>query len=159
MSGDADLYDRDFVAWTEAQAAELRAAAGARVNLPIDWENVAEEIESLGNNNKRELASRLTTIIEHLLKLRWLPAEDPAGGWRKTVRRERKEVEGLLKQSPSLRRHVPEMILDAQRFAVDDVRDELLARREMSEADVTRMQAEMFLPEQVLEIWWPERIA
>lgn len=41
MTADADLHDRDFVAWTEAQAAKLRAAAAAHVNLPLDWGNLA----------------------------------------------------------------------------------------------------------------------
>ena len=49
------LYDEDFVRWTEEQAAALRRAkslrpAGSRgSNLPLDWENLAEEIESLGS--------------------------------------------------------------------------------------------------------------
>jgi Domain of unknown function DUF29 len=53
MSESADLYERDFVAWTEEQAARIRAAAGTQLNLPIDWENVAEEIESLGRSDAR----------------------------------------------------------------------------------------------------------
>jgi Domain of unknown function DUF29 len=50
------LYDEDLVRWSEQQAAALRraksmppAAAGVS-NLPLDWENLAEEIESLGKN-------------------------------------------------------------------------------------------------------------
>ena len=44
-----DLYDEDFVAWSERQAALLRRrAAGELVNdAEIDWTNVAEEIEAL----------------------------------------------------------------------------------------------------------------
>ncbi len=68
MSQGADLYEREFVEWTEEQAARIRAAAGTHPNLLIDWEHVAEEIESLGRSDARELQSRLTTIIEHLLK-------------------------------------------------------------------------------------------
>ena len=48
MSG---LYDQDLVLWTEEQARELRVAANAGWNAPIDWENVAEEIESWANPN------------------------------------------------------------------------------------------------------------
>jgi hypothetical protein len=36
-------YDVDFYAWTRDQAAKLRAAAAAGSNLPVDWENLAEE--------------------------------------------------------------------------------------------------------------------
>jgi hypothetical protein len=55
MSENADLYERDFVAWTEEQAGRIRAAAGTHSNLPIDWERVAEEIEDLGKSDAREL--------------------------------------------------------------------------------------------------------
>ena len=60
MSGSAaQLYDEDFVRWTEQQAAALRQAAGLDVNLPLDWENLAEEIDSLGRSLKHELRSRV----------------------------------------------------------------------------------------------------
>ena len=42
------LYEQDFVRWTEQQARAIRDASTARINLPFDWENVAEEIDSLG---------------------------------------------------------------------------------------------------------------
>ncbi len=158
MSGDADLYDRDFVAWTEAQAAELRAAAGARVNLPIDWENVAEEIESLGNNNRRELESRPTTVIEHLLKLRWSPAIEPVPGWRGAIVRERREIENLLEQSPSLRRRIPELLEHVYRTASELVEIDLTSRGEMSAAEAKCMRDDGFAAEQVLADWWPERV-
>ena len=35
------LYDQDLVLWSEQQARELRAAASAGWNAPIDWENLA----------------------------------------------------------------------------------------------------------------------
>jgi Domain of unknown function DUF29 len=53
------LYDEDFVRWTKEQAAALRRAknlppAGTvGSNLPLDWENLAEEIESLGKSERR----------------------------------------------------------------------------------------------------------
>ena len=53
------LYDQDLVLWTEEQARELRVAANAGWNAPIDWENVAEEIESLGKSERRTLASHI----------------------------------------------------------------------------------------------------
>jgi hypothetical protein len=44
------LYDEDFVAWAQEQAAALRAAARAGSNLRLDWQNLAEEIEDLGKS-------------------------------------------------------------------------------------------------------------
>ncbi len=66
------LYEEDFYPWTREQAAAGRARANA-----IDWEHLAEEIESSGNSDRRELSRRLGTIIEHLAKLEWSPAVDP----------------------------------------------------------------------------------
>ena len=44
MSEIRTLYDEDFFLWSKTQAEALRAAARGTTNLPIDWENVAEEI-------------------------------------------------------------------------------------------------------------------
>ena len=48
-------YEEDFVLWTKRQAALIRAR---KLDL-VDWENVAEEIESLGISDRRELGGRL----------------------------------------------------------------------------------------------------
>jgi hypothetical protein len=94
MSGGAtQLYEEDFVRWTGQQSRALRKAAGVGTSLPLDWANLAEEIESLGASQRRELRSRLAVILEHLMKLEHLPA----------VGRERLNIEDLLQQSPSLK--------------------------------------------------------
>ena len=51
MAKASALYGEDFVRWTEEQAAALRRAKGS--NPPLDWENLAEEIESLGKSDRR----------------------------------------------------------------------------------------------------------
>ncbi len=54
-----DLYDRDFLAWSEHQAALLRRlAAGERVDQAVDWSNVIDEVESLGRSELRACESR-----------------------------------------------------------------------------------------------------
>jgi len=105
------LYDQDLVLWSEEQARELRAAANAGWNARIDWENVAEEIESLGRSERHALASHLAIVIEHLIKLQASAASDPMRGWRDTIRRARMEIEEVLAQSPSLRREVAGVIV------------------------------------------------
>src|SRR3954465_662108 len=92
MSGTAELYDEDFLLWTQEQAKLLREAAGRRVNFPLDWENLAEEIESLGKSQSSELPSRLPPIIEHLLKLDYSNAREPRNAWRETVGRTRHDA-------------------------------------------------------------------
>ena len=63
MTDAKSLDARDFVAWTEQQAEALRAAAHGGANLVPDWENLAEEIESLGRSDRRELRPQLHQII------------------------------------------------------------------------------------------------
>jgi hypothetical protein len=112
-------YEDDLFAWTQEQAALLRAHAADA----IDWENLAEEIESMGRRDRRELKSRLTVILLHLLK--WQAQPDQRGmSWRKTLRTQRREIRDLLQQSPSLRREVPELIRDGYPDAVSDAIDE-----------------------------------
>ena len=76
------LYEEDtFLAWSRNQAAALRAAAQDGSNQELDWENLAEEIEDLGKSQRLALRSRISTIIEHLVKLAHSPANDPRSGW------------------------------------------------------------------------------
>jgi hypothetical protein len=97
-------YDDDFYLWTQEQAAALREAGAARINAPLDWENLAEEIESLGRSDFRSLRSHVARIIEHLLKLEHSPARDPRSGWKRTVRLHRADSRDIYLDSPSLRR-------------------------------------------------------
>jgi len=117
------LYDEDFVRWTEEQAAALRRAKGS--NLPLDWENLAEEIESLGKSDRRELRSQITRILRHLLKLEASPAAEPRAGWRTTIREARAEIEGVLDDSPSLRGEAKALITRQIRAAAELAADDL----------------------------------
>jgi hypothetical protein len=63
----AHLYDDDFYAWANEQAALLRAGRLSEADL----EHIAEEIESMGRTEKRELISHLTVLLGHLLKWRY----------------------------------------------------------------------------------------
>ena len=95
-------YDADLTLWAESQARALRDAGHAGTNLPIDWENVAEEIESLGKSQARELASRIRTILVHLLKLEGSPVAEPRAGWRETIQEQRNEIEAVLLAHPKV---------------------------------------------------------
>ena len=66
----SDLYDTDILGWSERQAELLRRlAAGERVNDQIDWENVAEEVESVGRSELHRTESLLTQTLRHRLKI------------------------------------------------------------------------------------------
>ena len=55
MAKAGELYEQDFFLWTKEQAAALRLAKNS--NLPLDWENLAEEIESLGKSPRAEVTN------------------------------------------------------------------------------------------------------
>jgi Domain of unknown function DUF29 len=78
----AELYDDDILAWSEQQAALLRqAAAGERVNALIDWPNVIEEIESVGNEQLHAVESLLVQALRHMLKAEVWPLHRDAPSW------------------------------------------------------------------------------
>ena len=108
-------YERDFFAWTQEQAQILRA----RETLELDWDNLAEEIDSMGRRDRRELESRLRRILHHLLKWQVQPGlRGP--GWRNTLIEQRRQAEKLLRESPSLRSHLRQLADEAYPDAVRD---------------------------------------
>jgi hypothetical protein len=118
-------YDDDFYAWCLDQARALRrlAASHAALAEPLDLENLAEEIESLGRSLLRELGSRYRVLLLHLLKWRHQPAlRTPS--WRSTIRTQRCEIADLLEQSPSLRRRRAEQVAKAYAIARELAADE-----------------------------------
>jgi hypothetical protein len=147
-----DLYDRDFVLWTETQAAALRAARDA--NLPLDWENLAEEIESLGKSDRRELKSQIARILRHLLELAVSPAAEPRAGWQESVDDARAEIANVLDDSPSLRREVDEVIRRQGRIAAQRAAADLARHGEGAEKIQARLDAG-FTAEEVLGDWFP----
>jgi Domain of unknown function DUF29 len=152
MAGSAaQLYEKDFVRWTEQQSRALRAAAGIRANLPLDWENLAEEIESLGRSQRRELRSRIALILEHLLKLEHSRATDQRRGWMETIARERSEIELLLNDSPSLRGETARIIAEGL------PRVARLTTRVLSlhGENVGNVTAPNYIEDQVLGDWFP----
>ena len=155
MTKHSELYDRDFVLWTEQQATALRRAKDT--NLPLDWENLAEEIESLGRSDRRELTSQIRRIIHHLLKIESSPAAGPQDGWRSTIRNARAEIEDLLRDSPSLRRQIDATITEQFRIAAKLAEDDLAQYGETADKHRERRLAERgFTAEQVLGDWFPD---
>jgi hypothetical protein len=152
---DGDLYHSDFYAWTQAQGRAIRAV-GSGGNAPVDWGNVAEEIETLGRAERRELTSRIGTIIEHLLKLSVSPAEAPRRGWAATVLRTRPEIEDLLDESPSLRPELPALVRQIGPKSAKLVADLLRNEGELTPERRDRLAAIEFTPEQVFGDWLPD---
>ena len=80
------LYDDDIVTWAEEQAAALRAlAARSDLSNAVDWENVAEEIESVGRSQIRAVERLLAQLFAHLLKRVSAPDAPPNLHWRHEI--------------------------------------------------------------------------
>ena len=145
-------YDTDILIWSEHQAALLRRrATGELLNeADLDWSNIAEEIESLGRSDRRELRSRVATILVHLIKLQASPAADPRAGWRVTVLEQRAGLRDVLRDSPSLTRTVAAVIAE-----------EIEAAREIAAISIAGEEPRIdpatlhFTVDQVLGPWLP----
>ena len=154
----SDLYEQDFIGWTERQARLLRQAAAAGSNLGLDWANLIEEVESLGRSEYRALASQIRRIMLHLLKLEFSPAADPRAGWRASVREARSEVAALLESDPGLRPRLPGMIGREWPRAVRDAAEELADYGEGASASRLRGRlAAVYPQDQLLGDWLPDR--
>jgi len=155
MAETTTLYDTDFLRWTEEQAKALREAKGA--SLPLDWENLAEEIESLGISQRAALRAQLRRVLHHLFKLEASPASDPRAGWRRSVRDAREEVEDILQDSPSLRREVAGLVAAQAARAAKMAADDLADHGGSSDAIRAQLDKGSFTVEEVLGDWFPEK--
>jgi hypothetical protein len=106
----ATLYEADYSLWLEDTIQKLQSQAFDTV----DWENLIEEIASLGRSEKRRLESLLTRLFEHLLKLTyWQNEREPnRGHWEGEIINFRKQINKELKASPSLKNYLSEIFDD-----------------------------------------------
>jgi hypothetical protein len=117
----APLYDQDFYAWTQQQAVLLRA----RKWRDLDHDNLAEELESLGKRDRRELERRLEVLVMHLLKWHYQPERrERSRSWRSVIREQRRRLARLLQDNPSLRSEVPALLDDGYPHARGKALDE-----------------------------------
>ena len=84
-----NLYDHDYLLWTEEVVNKLRTKDFDR----LDIDNLIEEVESLGRSEKRELRSRIKTLLEHLLKRIYVNMPQEFNGWERTIRNQRSEIQ------------------------------------------------------------------
>lgn len=121
-------YDSDFYTWTLENAKLLRQKKFEE----IDFDNIAEEIESMGKSEKREIISHLSILIAHLLKLyykekhviRKYDEEQSTNSWISSIKNARNEIVDLLEDSPSLEVKLSEGFGKAYQRAVIIAADE-----------------------------------
>lgn len=114
------FYEQDFVAWCEDTAAKLKR----RDIDNLDFENLIEEIESLGKSDRRELRNRLTALLAHILKRMYVNSPENFNGWELTIIEQRRQIKGLLQDSPSLKAYLTQIFVRVYDDALEDVRFE-----------------------------------
>ena len=111
MQTDAN-YELDFYKWATAQGDLLRAGKLDTADIL----NIAEEIESMGKSEKRELLSRLIILLSHLLTWDHQPSKR-SKSWMFTIEEQRLQIENYLEDNPSLKQQLPEITDKAYRLA------------------------------------------
>lgn len=114
------LYERDFVAWCEDTAAKLRM----RDINNLDFDNLIEEVESLGRSDRRELKNRLTVLLAHIFKRIYVNSPENFNGWELTIIEQRRQIRDLLEESPSLKPYLVEILAKVCANALESVRFE-----------------------------------
>ena len=110
-----ELYERDFVGWSALTAEAIRNGRWSDIDQLV----LAEEIESMGRSDAREVSSRLVVLVAHLVKWQFQP-DKRSPSWQITINIQRNDVAGLLEESPSLRRklNLPKVYRKAVDLAV-----------------------------------------
>ncbi|OYQ37962.1 hypothetical protein CHU95_00105 [Niveispirillum lacus] len=145
MSG--NLYETDFYAWANEQAALLRAGKLSAADI----EHIAEEIESMGKTEKRELISRLKVLLMHLLKWQFQPA-GRCVSWQLTIKEQRREVADHLSDNPSLKSRLSETMENAYGVAI------IAAARETSISEETFPAECPWSFDQIMDAgFWPDQ--
>ncbi|MBV8091262.1 MAG: DUF29 domain-containing protein [Alphaproteobacteria bacterium] len=150
------LYETDTAAWSEKQAAALRAAARGGSNQLLDWENLAEEIEDLAKSLRRRLRSQIARIVQHQVKLEYSPALAPRNGWRRAIRLTRLVINRILEDSPSLKHEISRLIEIETASAVQLAILDLEEHGEIDQMELPTIKAGVYTEEQVLGNWFPE---
>jgi uncharacterized protein DUF29 len=101
-------YETDFYAWTQAQAAALRAQQGEA----LDWAHLAEEIEDMGISQRHAVHSHLRVLLLHLLKWQHQP-ERRSESWLHSMANAQIELETYLDENRSLRAELPALVARA----------------------------------------------
>ncbi len=112
MPAKSPLYEQDFYAWSRQQA-DLRRVE--RLS-EADIEHIAEEIDSMGRTEKRELVSRLAVLLLHLLKWRHQP-EKRSPSSEASIRVQRNRLADHLDDNFSLKPLLPQALANAYRDA------------------------------------------
>jgi hypothetical protein len=146
LSKTAIAYEEDFNLWLEQTIEALRAGRFAE----LDVNALIDELESMSKRDKREIFSRLKSLLMHLLKWQYKPHKR-TNSWEITIRNNREEIQQIMLDSPSLRTY-PELVLaqayaSARLNAASETGLAIATFPETCPYDISAILAEPFLPE------------
>ncbi|MCC3411916.1 MAG: DUF29 domain-containing protein [Microcoleus sp. PH2017_29_MFU_D_A] len=143
------LYDTDYLRWIETTVEKLRS----RDYSNIDWENLIEEIEDMGRSERRSLESNLVVIILHLLKWQFQP-DRRSGSWKASIAEHRRRIRKAVKDSPSLRPYLEEVLAECYADAVEQASAEtglsIETFPQLSVYTSTEVLDSNFLPDEII---------
>ena len=105
MSTNAELYEKDFYAWTQATAALIAAGKWHEIDQAL----LADEVAGLGRDDQREIARRVQRLLKELL-LWWALPGERKGNWAAAIIEERARLEEIVADSPSLTAQLGEVV-------------------------------------------------
>ena len=119
MSELESLYKTDFHTWTLTAAALIRQRKFDKINI----EDLAEELESMGDKERNEVANRLVVLLAHLMKWQFQPTHR-SSSWRGSINEQRKQIFRQLKHSPSVKPYLSTAVEDAYPDAIELAADD-----------------------------------
>ena len=117
----ANLYETDFFQWIQEQAKALKE----HNQNALDWDNLKEEIEDLGNEKLNAVNSLLKRLIEHRLKLDYSQEIYPRNHWLKEINNFQDELEDRITQSLLNKVDVEKQYERAKRLVLSEYKLEL----------------------------------
>ena len=150
-----ELFERDYVAWLAEQAAAMRRLQAAGANVPLDLELLAEELDDMARDLRASCASHTATIIQHLLKLEFSPAEEPRRGWQNTVRSARLNLNKRV--TTTIANELEDELGDLYELARSNARNDLEQYHETDAAKRLPRHCPYTLAQIQDAKWWPKR--
>jgi Domain of unknown function DUF29 len=119
----SNIYDDDVLLWSERQASLLRrVAAGERINAAdLDWPNIIEEIESVGQSQVDQVELWLFQMSLHLLKAEAWPLSGAVPHWQGEARTFRVQARRKYRASMAQKLDVPGLYADALQALPDTI--------------------------------------
>lgn len=119
MRKENNSYEKDLYHWAQVQSSLLKKGDFEK----LDLKNIIEELEDLGTSQRSALESQMTRLLMHLLKIKFQPNKH-SKSWDRSIGNAKIKIERILRKNPSLKRELPELVVEAYYFARKEARNE-----------------------------------